>query len=86
MRWAWTAQPERNLDTVEMDAQIRVMQKKLAELTSAYQNVSDKVENSGREGFAITLVDVTKFDALHARIARKVDLLLVKLPIENCLY
>jgi len=61
------------------------MQQQLADLPGRLSaTISAQVEGSGRSGFSATLVDGTRFDALHAEYAEHADLALFSLPAEHC--
>jgi len=85
LRRALNGRPGTNLEQVELDRHIATMREKLADLSGGVkQAISQKVEESGRSGFAVTLVDGTQFDSLHAQFAANTDLALFQLPTRNC--
>lgn len=84
-RHALAGQPGTNLQIVELDNRIAQMQALLADFPGRVRgDISEKVEKSGRTGFAVKLVDGTQFDSLHAQLADGRDLALFQLPAENC--
>jgi S1-C subfamily serine protease len=85
MRRALLDQPGTHLQIIDLDSRIAQMQATLADLPGRVRgDISEKVEKSGRSGFAVKLVDGTQFDSLHAQLADGRDLALFQLPAENC--
>ena len=84
-RRALVGQPGTNVEQIELDNHIAAMQQQLEELSSRFgQTIRDKVDTAGRNGFSVTLVDGTEFDALHAEYAAHHDLALFQLPASHC--
>jgi len=78
-------QPGTRVEQLQAQQRIRTLQAQLTDLPGQVsRTVSEKVEESGRSGFAVFLVDGTKFDALHARNAEHLDLALLQLPANHC--
>jgi len=85
LRRALANQPGTNLQVVELDARIQQMQQALADFRGQLSGaISQKVEQSGRSGFTVRLVDGTEFDSLHAEFADGHDLAMFQLPASNC--
>jgi S1-C subfamily serine protease len=84
-RSALSGQAGTHLQIIDLDSRIAQMQAMLADLPGRVRgDISEKVEKSGRSGFAVKLVDGTQFDSLHAQLADGRDLALFQLPAENC--
>jgi serine protease Do len=84
-RRALVGQPGTNVEQIELDSRIAAMQQQLEDLSSRFgQTIRDKVDTAGRNGFSVTLVDGTEFDALHAEYATHHDLALFQLPASHC--
>jgi len=85
LRRALANQPGTNLQLVELDARIQQMQQALADFRGQVSGaITQKVEQSGRSGFTVKLVDGTEFDSLHAEFADGHDLAMFQLPANNC--
>jgi len=85
LRRALANQPGTNLQLVELDARIQQMQQALADFRGQLSGaITQKVEQSGRSGFTVKLVDGTEFDSLHAEFADGHDLAMFQLPASNC--
>jgi serine protease Do len=85
MRRALVGHPGNNLQIVDLDNRIAQDQALLADLPGQVRgDISAKVEQSGRSGFSVRLVDGTQFDSLHAQLAEDHDLALFQLPAEDC--
>jgi len=85
LRRALASQPGTNLQLVELDNRIQAMQQALADFRGQVSGaISQKVEQSGRSGFTVKLVDGTEFDSLHAEFADGHDLAMFQLPANHC--
>lgn len=85
LRRALSAQSGNNLQILDLDNRIQAMQQALADLPGKVSGeISDKVEQSGRSGFAAKLIDGTEFDSLHAEFADSRDLAMFQLPADHC--
>jgi serine protease Do len=85
LRRALADQPGTNLQLVELDNRIQAMQQALADFRGQVSaGISHKVEESGRSGFSVKLVDGTEFDSLHAEFADGHDLAMFQLPANHC--
>ncbi|MGH8132937.1 MAG: S1C family serine protease [Steroidobacteraceae bacterium] len=85
LRRALAGQPGNNLQIVELDGRIQAMQQMLADLPGRVTgDISEQVEESGRSGFTVRLVDGTEFDSLHAEFADGRDLAMFQLPANHC--
>ena len=85
LRRALADQPGTDLERIELDDRIRTMQAALADVPGKVsQLINQKVEDSGRKGFTVTLVDGTEFTGLHAEAADEVDLAIFTLPTDHC--
>jgi S1-C subfamily serine protease len=85
LRRALAGQPGTNLQLVELDNRIQAMQQALADFRGQVSaGISQKVEESGRSGFSVKLVDGTEFDSLHAEFADGHDLAMFQLPANHC--
>ncbi len=62
------------------------MQQTLASLPQLDAKIAEKVGETDRSGFSVTLPDGTHFEGLHAELSRNADLALIRLPAENCSY
>ena len=82
---ALTGQPGTSVEQLQAQEHIRTLQAQLTDIPGQVsRTVSEKVEESGRSGFAVVLVDGTKFDGLHAETAEHLDLALTQLPASHC--
>jgi serine protease Do len=87
LRRALEGRPGTNLEQTELDRHIAQMREQLADLTSQLrENISQRVEASGRAGFTAVLVDGREFNSLHAELARDADLAVFQLPVADCPY
>jgi S1-C subfamily serine protease len=78
-------QPGTRLEQLQAQQRIQAMQAQLADMPGAVsQAVSQTVEESGRKGFTVALIDGTEFKSLHAENAAHFDLALIKLPADHC--
>ncbi len=85
LRRALAGQPGNNLQLVELDNRIQAMQQALANFHGQVSGaISQKVEEGGRSGFSVKLVDGTEFDSLHAEFADGHDLAMFQLPATHC--
>ncbi len=85
LRRALADQPGTDLERIELDDRIRTMQAALADVPGKISRlINQKVEDSGRNGFTVTLVDGTEFTGLHAEAADEVDLAIFTLPTDHC--
>jgi hypothetical protein len=84
-RRAIARQPGMNTERLELDQHIQTLQQQLADLPGAVSDlISQKVEETGRTGFTVTLIDGTQFEGLHAEYSSDHDLAVFKLPIDHC--
>jgi S1-C subfamily serine protease len=82
---ALAGQPGTTVERLQSEQRIREMQAQLKDMPGQLsQAVSEKVQESGRAGFTVSLIDGTEFRSLHARNAEQLDLALIKLPAEHC--
>ena len=85
LRRALVGQPGTHLQVIDLDDHIQAMQQELADLPARVgRDISEKVTDSGRTGFAVTLVDGTEFNSLHAEYADDLDLAIFQLPADHC--
>ena len=85
LRRALAGRPGTNLQIVELDSRIQQMQQQLADFRGNVSgSITEKVEQSGRAGFTVRLVDGTEYDSLHAEFADSRDLAMFQLPASNC--
>jgi serine protease Do len=85
LRRALAGQPGTNLQLIELDSRIQAMQQALANFHGEVSGaISQKVEEGGRSGFSVKLVDGTEFDSLHAEFADGHDLAMFQLPATHC--
>jgi S1-C subfamily serine protease len=70
---------------MQSEQRIRELQAQLTDMPGQLgHEVSEKVEESGRAGFTVSLIDGTEFRSLHARNAEQMDLALIQLPATHC--
>ena len=82
---AMAGQPGTTVERLQSEQRIREYQAQLKDMPGQLsQAVSEKVQESGRAGFTVSLIDGTEFKSLHARNAEQLDLALIKLPAEHC--
>ncbi len=82
---ALAGQPGKTMERMQSEQRIRELQARLEDLPGQLgQEVSEKVEQSGRAGFTVSLIDGTEFRSLHAHNAEQVDLALIQLPATGC--
>ena len=82
---ALAGQPGTTVERLQSEQRIREYQAQLKDMPGQLsQAVSEKVQESGRAGFTVSLIDGTEFKSLHARNADQLDLALIKLPAEHC--
>jgi S1-C subfamily serine protease len=85
LRRALAGQPGTNMQILELDTRIQALQQLLADLPGRVSgDISSKVEQAGRSGFSVQLVDGTRFDSLHAEFADRYDLAMFQLPANHC--
>ena len=85
LRDSLAGQPGTNLQILELDEHIDALQDQLREL-SAHRSpsIAPKPEVAGPIGFTATLIDGTKFYALHAQYSGQQDLAMFQLPADHC--
>jgi serine protease Do len=82
---ALAGQPGTTVERMQSEQRIREYQAQLKDMPGRLsQAVSETVQESGRAGFTVSLIDGTEFKSLHARSAGQLDLALIKLPAEHC--
>jgi S1-C subfamily serine protease len=79
-------QPGTNVEQLQLDERIRQMQQTLASVPQLDAKIAEKVSETDRSGFSVTLPDGTHFEGLHAELSRNADLALIRLPAQNCAY
>ena len=85
LRRALAGRPGTNLQIVELDSRIQQMQQQLADFRGSVSGtITEQVEQSGRTGFTVRLVDGTEYDSMHAEFADSHDLAMFQLPANNC--
>lgn len=87
LREQLVGQPGTNLQILELDGRIQAMQQELSAISAVHRDhdIPRQQEQAGEpDGFSATLVDGTKFHALHAQLSDRVDLAMFQLPAVNC--
>jgi serine protease Do len=78
-------QPGNNLERIQLDERIRQMQLSLANLPQQVDaDITKRVNDADHSGFAVTLLDGTHYEGLHARLSENADLAVFQLPANNC--
>jgi serine protease Do len=84
-RHVLAGQPGNNLEVIQLDSQIREMQKILANLPQQVDaDINQRVNDSDKIGFSVALLDGTRYDGLTARLSEHSDLAVFQLPATHC--
>ena len=84
-RRAIASQPGNNLEVMQLDERIRQMQQSLVNLPQQLDaDITKRVNDADHSGFAVTLLDGTHYEGLHARLSEGADLAVFQLPANNC--
>ena len=79
------SQAGNNLEVIQLDERIRQMQQMLVNLPQQVDaDITKRVNDADRSGFSVTLLDGTRYDALHARLSEGADLAVFQLPANDC--
>jgi S1-C subfamily serine protease len=85
LRRSLAGQPGTTRQILELDGRIEALQQQLADLPGEVgREIRDKVAATAADGFAVTLVDGTEFNSLHAEFSDSLDLAIFQLPAQHC--
>jgi serine protease Do len=84
-RHVLAGQPGNNLEVIQLDSQIREMQRILATLPQQVDaDINQRVNDADKSGFSVSLLDGTRYDGLTARLSEHSDLAVFQLPATHC--
>jgi serine protease Do len=84
-RQVLAGQPGNNLELIQLDERIRQLQQTLVTLPQQLDaDITKRVNDGDHSGFAVTLLDGTHYEGLHARLSEGADLAVFQLPANNC--
>ena len=84
-RHVLAGQPGNNLEVMQLDSQIREMQKILSNLPQQVDaDINQRVNDADKIGFSVSLLDGTRYDGLTARLSDRSDLAVFQLPATHC--
>src|ERR1700722_10478208 len=84
-RHVLAGQPGNNLEVIQLDSQIREMQRILANLPQQVDaDINQRVIDADKIGFSVSLLDGTRYDGLTARLSEHSDLAVFQLPATHC--